>query len=442
MKKNAITLYEFDVVLSEGAGLGHTEVPATVFAWLEAQCLRMDARAWLKFTRRNGHKAIQVTSFVGVIRTPQGFHIEVLPKVGKVIDDGAKEARQLLLEMLRCLNGFRHIRIESALLAAAKMPLMEVFIGEFLQSVEQVVKRGLRSDYVSRQDNLFVLRGKLLVTQQIRQNVCRADKFYTEHDEFTPNRPENRLLHAALRRVLSESTTPTNQRLARELCFVFAEIPASTQAAQDFQQIRMDRGLAYYADALAWARLILENESPLTGIGHHHAPSLLFPMEMVFEAFVANCLSQQISRSYRLKNTEDYSHYLVGHRDQKWFFLKPDMLITKANNNLFVLDTKWKLLNERLSNSNDKYRLEQNDFYQLFTYGQHHLNGKGDLILIYPKTNHFHESLPVFNFPKAADLRLWVMPFCLQSRRLLVPINAPINECFKTADALCLSAVA
>jgi 5-methylcytosine-specific restriction enzyme subunit McrC len=52
----------------------------------------------------------------------------------------------------------------------------------------------------------------------------------------------------------------------------------------------LDRGMGYYADAfdaLAWARLILDEESPLTGTGDHSAPSLLFPMEAVFEAFVA-----------------------------------------------------------------------------------------------------------------------------------------------------------
>ena len=43
--------------------------------------------------------------------------------------------------------------------------------------------------------------------------------------------------------------------------------------------------MAHYDAALAWARLILDDESPLTGAGGHRAPSLLFPMEAVFEAF-------------------------------------------------------------------------------------------------------------------------------------------------------------
>ena len=61
-------------------------VPAEVFDWLEAQCLRTGATgdaAWLKLTQRRGRRAIQVTSYVGVIRAPNGYQIEVLPKVGK-----------------------------------------------------------------------------------------------------------------------------------------------------------------------------------------------------------------------------------------------------------------------------------------------------------------------------------------------------------------------
>lgn len=30
-------------------------------------------------------------------------------------------------------------------------------------------------------------------------------------------------------------------------------------------------------------------------------------------------------------------------------------------------------------------------------------------------------SLPVFQFPQSDDLRLWVLPFCLKTKRLLLP---------------------
>lgn len=434
---SGITIYEFDAMVPSLPGFNETEglrgVPATVFNWLELQCLRTAEEgeaAWLRLTQRRGRRSVQVTSFVGVIRAPNGYQIEVLPKVGKAIGGGDKEARQLLIDMLRCLGGFRHIRTDSAKLAAARMPLLEVFIEEFLRSVEQVIKRGLRSDYTSRQDNLFALRGKLLVSQHLHQNLCRADRFFTEHDKFSTNRPENRLLHSALRCALSLSASQANLQLARELCFVFADVPPSSQFGQDFQRVRLDRGMGQYADALAWARLILEEQSPLTGTGRNHAPSLLFPMEAVFEAFVAKQLAKQLVQPFILK-TQARSISLVRHQEQNWFRLKPDLLVRESVNDKLVLDTKWKLIDSTRANGTDKYGLAQADFYQLHAYGHSYLDGEGDVVLIYPKTDTFSKPLDVFDFPKATGLRLWVLPFCLQKRTLCIPKDAPFASSFQ-----------
>ena len=46
----------------------------------------------------------------------------------------------------------------------------------------------------------------------------------------------------------------------------------------------------------------------------------------------------------------------------------------------------------------------------MFAYGHKYLNGEGDLVLIYPKTDQFNEVIPhSFNFDE--NLRLWVVPF-------------------------------
>ncbi|MBL0222216.1 MAG: hypothetical protein IPQ17_05620 [Xanthomonadales bacterium] len=68
---------------------------------------------------------------------------------------------------------------------------------------------------------------KLLVNEQLRREQHVSDRFFTAHDEFSSDRAENRLLHAALRRVLAQSSTRENQPLARELAFVFGDVPPS-----------------------------------------------------------------------------------------------------------------------------------------------------------------------------------------------------------------------
>lgn len=431
-----ITIYEFEALVAMAPGApdagGLHPVPPSVFTWLESQALsaaEAGESAWVRVTQRRGRRAVQVTSFVGVIRAPDGFQIEVLPKVGKSIGGGDAQARRLLIEMLRCLGGFRHVQTDSAKLVATRMPLLEVFIGEFLRAVEHIVKRGLRSDYRLRQDNIFALRGKLQMAMHLRQNLCRRERFFAEFDEFSTNRPENRLLHAALRRALSWTAAQAHQQLARELCFVFAEVPQSERPAVDFSRIRLDRGMGHYADALAWARLILEEESPLTGAGGHRAPSLLFPMEAVFEAYVAKHLARQLVHPFTLR-TQARSFSLVRHLEQDWFRLKPDLLVQDAAKNRLVLDTKWKLIDDRRATGADKYGLDQGDFYQLHAYGQSYLDGQGDVVLIYPRTDAFDRALAVFDFPKSKGLRLWVLPFCLRERVLVLPTCGSLDVWF------------
>ena len=86
-----------------------------------------------------------------------------------------------------------------------------------------------------------------------------------------------------------------------------------------------------------------------------------------------------------------------------------------------MLDTKWKLLDDSKATGADKYGLDQGDFYQLHAYGQSYLDGQGDVVLIFPRTDAFDRALPVFSFPKSKSLRLWVLPFCLKNKRLLLP---------------------
>jgi 5-methylcytosine-specific restriction enzyme subunit McrC len=306
-----------------------------------------------------------------------------------------------------------------------------VFIGEFLLATQQIVKRGLRGGYSSRQDNIFSLRGKLQFSTHLRENLSRRDRFFTEFDEFSSDRAENRLLHSALRCALSWASLPTNQQLARELCFVFSDIPVSKVPAVDLQLVRLDRDMGYYTDALAWAKLILQGLSPLTGFGLNEAPSLLFPMQDLFEAFVAKHLKRQLEQHFMM-HKQPRSFSLVRHDTEDWFQLKPDLLVRESSKNCMVLDTKWKLLDSDKNNASEKYNLSQGDFYQMYAYGQNYLKGSGDLVLIYPKTESFNQALKMFSFPNSEDLRLWVLPFCLRGRNLILPTCGNLDGKFKS----------
>lgn len=426
--------YEFDRILDERVGEAANAVPSRVFEWLETQCLREDVAdsRWLRLSRVGNRRAIGVSGFVGVLRAPCGYQIEILPKIGK--DSSEEHARAILIDMIKCLAGFKHIKVGKADLMPVKMPLLDVFIGEFLRTVADLARRGLRSDYVVHQDNLGTLRGRLLLAEHLNKNLMRPERFYTEHDEFVKDRAENRLLHSALRRILAWSRSHEHQRLARELRGVFAGIPLSSNVALDLQRIRLARGMSYYKPALDWAKIILQGLSPTASSGTLDSVAIMFSMEALFEAYVATSLSRQLQDGHAVK-VQARTQHLVAHKEEQWFRLKPDLMITQGRKTRAVLDTKWKRLDAAKSGKRDKYQLSQSDFYQLYAYGHHYLDGPGDLVLIYPKTDRFHAPLSGFAFPRSDGLKLWVLPFCLRQRRLLLPESGELHGMLIPAES-------
>jgi 5-methylcytosine-specific restriction enzyme subunit McrC len=141
--------------------------------------------------------------------------------------------------------------------------------------------------------------------------------------------------------------------------------------------------------------------------------SMLFPMEVLFERYVAAKLKSKFSPDYYLKEQVG-NMSLTRHKSDDWFKLRPDIVVYCDRGNkkiVSVMDTKWKRLNQNANSRKEKYNLAQSDIYQLFAYGQKYLEGEGELYLIYPKHEAFNESLPSFDFSE--KLKIHVVPYDL-----------------------------
>jgi 5-methylcytosine-specific restriction enzyme subunit McrC len=430
----SLVVYEYDtLLLKEVAGDPRCHVvPKRVFSWLESQCFQGGAQ-WLSVTKKFGSIGYKFNSYAGVVRAPCGYQIEVLPKVGKV--SGDDDARMTLLNMLSCLGEFRHMKVGQASLKTVKMPLFDVFIDSFLSSVELLVRQGLRGGYVEVEEDLRTLRGKLQFSRHLRRNAIRRDRFSVVHDDFRQDRPENRLIHAALLCASEVSRSSNLKRRVRKLVSAFDGIPESVNVDRDIQLISIERDMKRYESPLSWSCLLLRRQSPLTGAGAHEGPSLLFPMEVLFEAYVTRHLSKQLDDKYRLK-AQARSKYLTTHEGKNWFQLKPDLLVLNRQRGdpVLVLDAKWKLIDARARDARKKYNLSQSDFYQLFAYGHNYLKASGDIVLIYPKTDSFTEPLSSFYFPDQPDMRMWVLPFCVDGQHVLLPTDAKLRMFFEEAN--------
>lgn len=372
------------------------------------------SRSGARLVQVEGRQRLRLDNFVGVVHTPCGTVIEIVPK-HHAEGGSLADARALLRKLLLALMELVPTRdAGAAALQLFDAPLSEWVMQQFLQALDTLVGRGLRFEYQRVEEELPFLRGQLNLTAQLRQPPGRGHRFHVRHDVYLPDRPENRLLKLALERVRQSTQSPENWRLAQELSFRLAEIPASRQVAQDFRAWGTDRLLAHYRAVKPWCELILNQHMPLAIAGDYQGMSLLFPMEKLFERFVARWLRGRLAPGVDMR-TPARSLSLCEHLGAPIFQLQPDILIAYGEHQRWVLDAKWKLLDA--GNRDGKYGLSQSDFYQLYAYGMKYLRGTGRMALVYPLTERFAQPLDAFVF--GDRLSLEVLPFDLDRERLV-----------------------
>ncbi|MBO2589238.1 McrC family protein [Shewanella algae] len=414
-KVNDVTVREFALLTNEGgnSSIDCHSIPKCAFEWLLTNGVSNGGkqRELVKVKRYGKSIALQVVNFVGVVETPCRTRIEILPKTSAE-ECEPKVARKTLLKMLAKVENLKLEKFQQSQLQLLKQPLYELLITHFLKAVSKLVKQGVRSEYQRIERESPYLKGQLQVAKQIRQRPGRQHFFHVSHDIYHANRAENRLLHSSLKQVLKWSRTSANQRLASELLFVFHEIELSSNYSYDFRLWKDDRSLAHYRPLKPWCELILSYQSPVAMVGKHNGLSFLFPMEQLFERYVAKQLKRQLPKHLKLREQVS-SHCLTHHNGNDWFRLKPDIVVYDESRVVTVMDTKWKLLDASLDTTKDKYNLCQSDLYQLFAYGEKYLEGHGELYLIYPKHAGFTEPLGHFEFKPG--LKLHIVPYDLET---------------------------
>ena len=171
-------------------------IEKTTFEAIEKFVLENETEQYLKITTKKGFgKVLQAQNYVGVIQTKDGTTIEILPKIQNVDDNKSKE---ILIKMLKTLKKSPFKNFNTANLKASKMPLLEIFISMFLEELSKLIQKGIKSDYVQKEENLKFLKGKLKISEQIKQNSVHKERFFVQYEEFSSDRVENRLIKTTL----------------------------------------------------------------------------------------------------------------------------------------------------------------------------------------------------------------------------------------------------
>ncbi|MCM2357528.1 MAG: McrC family protein [Geobacteraceae bacterium] len=334
---------------------------------------------------------VKATNHVGVIQVP-GLMVEILPKIDTPASRAENErlAQENLLYMLAFTRRVPLLERDLASLSRQNMPLLDALISIFVERLITELLRGLDHAYVHREENLTCLKGKLLIPQQISRNAVHRERAFVGYDDFVADTWLNRIIKAACRRLPGMTSLSHLQKRLRETLTLLDDVSEREIGRHDFDRVHLTRNNERFRPLLEFCRLVLCDESPTAAMGKRQTFSLLFPMEKLFEEFIAAficrhaayfgleraCIHVQArGREKPLLLRDDGSHR---------FRLKPDIVIERSPHEVqLIIDTKWKHL--KTSDEDVNNGVAQSDIYQLYAYSHRYHSSHN--VLLFPRVS-------------------------------------------------------
>ncbi|MCT7581280.1 McrC family protein [Aliarcobacter butzleri] len=300
-------------------------------------------------------KTLKARQYCGILNfNNQDFYI--LPKIANHNDEkDAKQNLNIFIYMLMYAYDVKLSNEQIASCANEEHTILEVFVQMFANGLLQELKKGLYKEYLTKQDNLPVLKGKYLINENLKYNFTK-NKIYCEYDEFSENNSLNQFFLYAVKYL---QKFVKDKKLLKQCELIFDEVEYKSVDINRLETINFNRLSVRFKISFEIALLLLRQSIPLFN-QDKKSFAFLFDMNVLFEKFIARMV-KELDNNAKIQNQDNF-------RD---LTLKPDIILKNQ-----IIDTKYK----RIKSIED---IKQSDKFQAFAYGINY--GVKNVMLLYPK---------------------------------------------------------
>lgn len=270
--------------------------------------------------------------------------------------------------------------------------LIDLFAKVLINGVSYLLKRGLDRDYKLKEDTVSGVKGKMNVSNTLKNNTLLYKKTICEFDEFDYDILHNQILRTTLEKLLK--TDHVDEELKHEVWSLLKRLPYIQNlyiTPSIFKQVRLHRNNRFYDFLLNVCYIINENLQINEETGNFKFREFVkdeSKMPYVFENFVRNFykLEQSEFNVYR----ENIKWQLIPEKENDARYLpKMETDITlKSTTRKIIIDTKF--YKEALKTRYDAEKIISDNLYQLYAYMNNQkdpedpLSEKCEGMLLYP----------------------------------------------------------
>ncbi|WP_338792523.1 5-methylcytosine-specific restriction endonuclease system specificity protein McrC [Bernardetia sp. MNP-M8] len=281
-----------------------------------------------------------------------------------------------------------------------KTELLDLFAKVLITATKVLLKRGIDRDYIENVQEINAVKGKLQVSQTLKQNLLSKQKTVCSFDDFSFNILQNQILLSTIQRLIN--TRNIDRNLKTELIFLQKKLPQTIEKIELknslFSQVKIHRNNRFYGFVMNVCYIIFENTLPSESEKDNEKRdkgSYIFSdftrderkMNQLFEAFIRNF--------YKIEQTKFIT---VKKEIIKWDFendLEADTYLPRMETDIslenetekIIIDAKY--YQETMKKNYGKDKIQSTNLYQLFSYllnqedgNEKTITAKG--ILLYP----------------------------------------------------------
>ena len=232
--------------------------------------------------------------------------------------------------------------------------LPDVLALALTSAAHQAFSQGLLHGYLTREEALYTVRGRIRFDEQIRRRYGIPLPIEVRYEEFTDDILANRLVKAAVLRLGAMRLREARAR--RGLGWIAAALDNDSLLefrGVDVPEVTLDRFGEHYRGVVELARLILQHSAYESNRGDVRASGFLMDMNEVFQEFVTVALREELGltkNEFRERTTDSLD---VENRIR----LRPDLVWRRGSSNVFVGDAKYKDITGDGARSGDLYQL-------------------------------------------------------------------------------------
>lgn len=267
----------------------------------------------------------------------------------------------------------------------------DLFAAILSKGIAQQLKHGLYREYVTKNESLSVMRGKLNLSETFKNRIQRKQQLVCEYDELSENNLFNQILKTSIHYLLISDGVDTERKISlkKELVF-FDGIELLRPSEINWSTLYYQRNNQNYEMLMNICYFVLEGLLQTTDNGEYKMMAFSDDnMARLYEKFILEYYRQH-HRYLSEVNSSQVKWNLVGETNETMIRFLPAMqtdVFLRLNDKTLIIDAKY--YGRTLQKQYDKYSLHSNNMYQIFTYVKNQdKDNSGNVagILLYAKT--------------------------------------------------------